>query len=139
MRDLFAEEDLGTFTSSWTGPVYVHDVRAVRITPVTAQPQHRQAQYHLALYASLAEQTSQFSGCSLDSSGCSLYSSKTLRYSHEWTQPACNLHVQGVAAMAAARRSGAACKAPFRSKLDKRADGRTASEDGAPRILCTYE
>lgn len=42
MRDMFAEEDLGTFTGSWTGSVYVHDVRAVRITPLRSQPHHRQ-------------------------------------------------------------------------------------------------
>ena len=43
MRDMFAAEDMGTFTGSWTGSVYVHDVRAVRITPSTTQPHHRQA------------------------------------------------------------------------------------------------
>jgi hypothetical protein len=43
VRDLFAREDLGTFTGSWTAAVYVHDALAVRITPVTSRAQHRWA------------------------------------------------------------------------------------------------
>ena len=34
VRDLFAEQDLGTFTDSFSASIAVHDVAAVRVTPL---------------------------------------------------------------------------------------------------------
>ena len=37
VRDLYAEQDLGTFTGSYTGKVNMHDVLALRITPLDVE------------------------------------------------------------------------------------------------------
>ena len=48
VRDLFEQRDFGTFSGAYTSAVYVHDVRAVRITPVVPTPQHRWASYDMS-------------------------------------------------------------------------------------------